>query len=186
MADTTNVTTGKPKTGGAIYRAPLGTTLPTDATTALADAFSCLGYISEDGLVNSNSPQSGEIKAWGGDTVCAYVSDKTDTFKFTLIEATSIDVLKTVYGDNNVSGTLSTGITVKANSSPQEASCWVVELVLMNGNLKRIVIPKASVSEVGDIAYTDEAAVGYETTITATPDNTQNTHYEYIIAGAGE
>lgn len=34
----TNVTAGKPAVGGAIYRAPLGTTLPTDADTALGSA----------------------------------------------------------------------------------------------------------------------------------------------------
>ena len=50
MADVKNVTAAKPKIGGAVYSAPLGTTLPKDATTALDKAFKALGYISEDGL----------------------------------------------------------------------------------------------------------------------------------------
>lgn len=48
MANASNVTTGKPKKGGAIFRAPAGTTLPTDATTALNAKFVCLGYCGED------------------------------------------------------------------------------------------------------------------------------------------
>ena len=68
MADAKLVTVSKPKVGGAVWRAPLGTTLPTDATTALDKAFKSLGYISEDGMTNANSPESDSIKAWGGDT----------------------------------------------------------------------------------------------------------------------
>ena len=35
MADVQNVTAAKPKIGGAIYSAPLGTALPEDATTKI-------------------------------------------------------------------------------------------------------------------------------------------------------
>lgn len=181
MANTaTNVTAGKPKVGGAIYRAPIGTTVPTDATTALDNAFVCLGYVSEDGLTNDNSPESEEIKAWGGDTVLTLQTSKDDTFGFTLIEALNIEVLKTIYGDENVTGTLTTGITVKANSKELNEYVWAIDMVLRDGALKRIVIPAGKVSEVGTITYADGEAVGYETTLGTAPDAEGNTHYEYI------
>ena len=82
MSDAKKVTVSKPKVGGAVYRAPLGTTPPTDATTALDKAFKSLGYISEDGLTNSNSPESDSIPAWGGDKVLYYQTAKDDTVEW--------------------------------------------------------------------------------------------------------
>ena len=182
MAKAKNVTAAKPKVGGAVWRAPAGSKLPKNAVEALDPAYKSLGYISEDGLTNANSPSSEDTSAWGGDTVLSTQGEKPDTFKFTLIEAMNPDALAAVYGDNNVSGTLETGITVKANSDEQQDCSWVVDMVMKNNVLKRIVIPDAAVSAVGDIVYSN-GAVGYNTTITAVPDTEGNTHYEYILGG---
>ena len=183
----TNVTFGKPKIGGAIYNAPLGTTLPTDATTALGSAFAGLGYVSEEGLKNANGPSSSNIKAWGGDTVLSVESEKPDEFTFTLLEVLDVNVLKVVYGPENVSGTLSTGITVRANSVPHGASAWVVEMAMRDDAIKRIVIPNATLKELSEITYKDNEAVGYNIKLSAAPGDASfgyDTHKEYIIRAA--
>lgn len=180
----TNVTTGKPKVSGAIWRAPAGTKLPTSTTETLDAAFKCLGYASDAGLVNSNSPSSSSIKAWGGDTVYTYQSDKEDTFALTLLESLNSDVITAVYGTDNVSGDLENGLTVKANSSEQESAVWVFDMVLRNNIAKRVVIPNGTITSIGDVSYTDSDAVGYEITITAVPDSEGNTHYDYLQAAA--
>jgi hypothetical protein len=175
-----NVTAGKPAIGGAVHRAPLGTALPTSATAALGADFKALGYISEDGLTNSDSRDSESVKAWGGDTVLNVLTSREDTFRFTLIESLNMDVLKMVYGDDNVFGDKESGITIKANSNCDTEAVYVIDMILKDDVVKRIVIPDARVSEVGDISYKDAEATGYETTLTCMPDSDGNTHYEYI------
>src|SRR5699024_9137021 len=172
--------------GGAVWTAPLGTELPTDALAELGPEFNSLGYISEDGLTNENTPESENIKARGGDTVANVQTSKEDSFTYTLIEAMNVDVLKQVYGEDNVKGTLETGIEIKANNKEHEEHSLIIDMILKGGILKRIVIPSGKVSEVGEIAYADEEAIGYETTIAAIADEEGNSHYEYIQKPSSE
>ena len=183
MPNAKKVTTGKPQSiGGAIYFALIDAnlTLPTDVDSALT-GFTELGYASEDGIKNSNSVDTDTVKAWGGDTVLRTLNGKDDTFTFTLIEAMNEEVLKLVYGEANVTVDSSTGeISVKSNSKEAKAHAFVFDMILKGGAKKRIVIPSATITEVGEISYTDSDPVAYETTIGCEPDSTGNTHYEYI------
>ena len=174
-----NVSAGKPNIGGAIYQAPTTATLPTDTTSTLT-GFNCLGYVSDDGLTNSNSPSATSVKAWGGDTVLSILGDKVDQFKFTLLEVLNVDVLKTVFGSANVTGTLEDGITVTANSKDLDEFAYAIDMVMRDNTVKRVVIPRAKVISVGDVVYSDGEAVGYDITIECYPDASGNTHYEYI------
>lgn len=189
MSNTQNVSVAKPRIGGAAYTAPLGTELPTDAITKLdTEKFKALGYISEDGLTNTNTPDSDVIKGWGGDTVAVISNGKEDTFQYTLIETLNVDVLKEVYGEDNVTGDLKTGISVVANNDEYQPHVLVFDMTLKNGIFKRIIIPNGTISEVGDITYKDDEAIGYETSLTAAAVESVNkagktinsTHYEYI------
>lgn len=174
-----NVTTAKPKVGGAVFVAPTGTALPTDATSELDKAFVSLGYISEDGMTNTNSPETDTKKAWGGDPVYTSQTSKDDEFSFTLIEALNVDVLKAVYGEDNVTGDLESGIHVKATTTQLPTMSYVIDTILRDNTMKRIVIAKADITEIGEISYTDDDLMGYEITLSALPEDGV-THDEYI------
>jgi len=182
MANTaTNVSVGKPKITGGIWRAPIGTTLPTDAVTALDAAFVTVGYVSSDGVTNNNGLSTDSLRAWGGDVVLIYQTETTDTFAFNLLEVLNPDALKVPFGDDNVTGTLTTGITLRANAADKGEHVYVIDMILRDGALKRIVIPDGKVSEIGEVTYKDDEAIAYPVTITAQAGTDGDTHKEYII-----
>lgn len=176
-----NVSVGKPKRGGAAFIAAAGTTPPASAISVLSSAFKDLGYISDEGVKNNGERSVNKIKAWGGDIVQTVQTEKTDSFTMTFIEALNDNVMKMVYGKNNVSGDLASGLTVLVNSTELDEWVLVIDMVLAGGTvLKRLVIPKAKVDSVSEITYEDEDVIGYQCEITALPDTAGNTHYEYF------
>lgn len=179
-----NVQIGKPRVAGGVWMGAEGATLPTNAKSAIdGSAFSCIGYCSEDGVTNSSSITTADIKAWGGDIVASPLTEKKDTFKWKMIESGNLSVLKLVHGDANVSGIVASGITVQVNATDKVPHAFIIDMQVSTDILKRITIPRGKVTEIGDVVYKDGDAVGYEVTITAFPDTNGNTHYEYIQEG---
>ena len=173
-------TVGKPKIGGAIYRAPVGTALPTTADGALDAAFKNVGYISEDGVEYDGSIESEEIKSWEQDVVMRPRTSRTDAFKFAMLEMLNTEALKVYYGDDNVTGTIETGIEVAVNADDADPMSYVIDMITTGGGLHRIVIPSGVVSETESITYKPNEAAMLGVTVAASADSDGNTHYEYF------
>lgn len=182
----TNVTAGKPKTSGAVFTAPVGSTLPTDAVTAItsiSEAYKDLGYVSEDGLTESISITTSAIKEWGGSIVLITQDEKTATFKFKLIEYLNKEVQKFANGDDNVSGTLDTGMKVSLTDADTQERVLVFWQILRGGIPLRIVVPRCKITAIGDIVYKGNEAVAYDLTVQAIK-NDSGQYYDKYMGGA--
>lgn len=175
-----NVTTGKHRVDGGIFVAPASTALPTDASTALADAFKLVGFISEDGISKTESKTVGEIKEWNGAVVDTTVTDFKVEWKIKFIEALNVDTLKLIYGAENVMEVTNDNrkITVKVNGSDPDEHVVVINLAVKGGK-QRIVIPRGKIKELGQIVYNAKDPVAYDATLSALADALGNCEYEY-------
>ena len=182
--NTAYINAGKPKIGGAIFTAQLGTTIRTNADAELAAAFKCTGFVTEDGVSDNMTRSTKDVKAWGGDTVMRIQTAFGDEFKWNFLQTNDPDVLAAIYGEGNVSGTPETGMTLTVNSQDVPNRICVIDMVLKDGGKKRLVIPNGSATMSGEIKYADADAVNYPVTVGALPDTAGNTHYEYTKSGS--
>lgn len=184
-----NVTFSKPSTSadksGYIWVAPLGTELPTDATTELDVAFVGLGYLSEDGLTEPAAFEPGDdIVAAGGDTVAQADPTFSKTWTGTCIEALNEDLLRVAYGSTNVTvapaGSTDGSITVKEQAGGPEHHVIVIDEALKGGRKRRNVMADATFLITGDISHVHTALVNFEFTINAYPTATAPAQTQYI------
>ena len=175
----TNVSVVKPKVGGAIWVAVAGNdvTLPTSVDADLDSDFKCLGYISEDGVTITPAGAGDYIKDWGGDNLIPN-GESLDQIKFKLLEVLNLDVLKFVFGADNVSGALSTGVSVTHSDAPRDNYSIVIDTVL-TGTYARFVVPTGSINTIGDIVLKKNEAMAYDLTLDAVRDEGGVGYYEY-------
>ena len=175
-----NVSLGKPKKTGCLYYAPAGTALPTDATTALPTAYTCVGYLSEDGVTNATDTDTTDINDMGGIKVLSEISGYGETWQFNMIETNEAS-LKLRFGTTNVTGT-GDKLTVYHAMPAGESLVLVFEIAMTGNRVKRIVVADATITEFDDTTYSAGDAIGYGVTMSANPSDLINgaTSVEYI------
>lgn len=173
-----NVSAGKGVKGGYIFSAPVGATLPTDVKTPLDAAFKVLGFVSEDGYVESVEEDSNDIVDMNGDLMDSAASNRVESAQVTLAEIKA-ETLRRQYGDANVSDENGM-ITVKHNSDSHPTFAYVLELVLKNGRRWRKVVPKGQSSELDDLTIASSELCARALTIKYLTDEDGNTCYDYL------
>lgn len=168
------------KASGGLYTADLGAALPTDATTALTEAFKLGGLISEDGINETPTRGTDNVKSWGGHTARVLQSEYALKLTYTIIERTE-ESLKEVFGPDNVksvsvSGGTNRSIMKKAKQLPP----MVRVADMLDSAVKiRTVYPISQVVEVGETQYYGAGLLSYQLTIECYPDENGVYGYEY-------
>ncbi len=187
MAQTaSNVAAASPVATGGVLIAPLGSTLPTNATSSLDAAFIPLGYVSEDGIGDGSDAASIEdVFAWGGDQVATLQSTGSiQRYTAKLIELFNEDVANFLYGDANVTPTAATvsvgeklAILDKGEEIPP---CVVVFDMKYQGKRKRIVCANAQAQITAQDPHVHTAISGTEITVTCLKDDAGVRQYIYL------
>lgn len=173
-----NVSSGKGVKGGYIYSAPVGTALPTDIKTSLGDAFECLGFIFEDGYVETIDEDSNDTVDMNGDLMDSSNSNRVESAQVTFAEIKA-STLKRQYGEDNVKDEGGV-ISVKHNSNSHPTFIYVLELVLKNNRRWRKVVPQGQSSELDDLTIASSELCQRPLTIKYLTDSEGNTCYDYF------
>lgn len=196
MPNTKDVRVGAPdqKVTGAIKHAPVGTTLPTlssisSSGVTLDSAFKGNEYVSEDGLTLAPSMSVTDIKDWSGSVVRKVLESFDGTLSWTMI-STNAGALGVAFGAENVTeeeagATHGKQTKTSLGAHLPEAQSWV--FLMKDGDARIvIVVPKGQVTEVGEVTFAANAAVGWNVTLSCYPDESGESIYIYTDDGEVE
>lgn len=167
------VTDVKVASTGVCYIAPEGSTLPTDADTALDAAFVDYGEISVDGLTEAFSVDTSTIENWEGETIRILQTKTEVTFKLRFLESTE-EVLELYYGGAVESQTTASRIALQT-PDPTPVALAITLTDTGDDTFKRFIIPRAVIMERSEVEHMSSNASSYEITFQAIKDATLGT-----------
>lgn len=154
---------------GTAFVAPLATTIPT-ALAVPGTGWADLGAISEDGLSESRDEDRAEFTPWQSvSPIRTEITSASKTFSFTCWES-SAQVISLYYQTPTTSMTTATDVVSFDEAARPSPMYRMFIFDIFDGtNQRRIVCPRAEVTERGDITYSSGEMIGYEFTVTAYP-----------------
>ena len=170
---------------GAIKHAPLGTPLPelsdiSGEEVDLDSDFKGDEYVSEDGLTLAPAISTTDIKDWSGATVRKVLESFDGTLSWRMI-STNAGALGIAFGADNITtaeATAEHGTQVQAALGARlpERQEWV--FLMKDGDARvLIVVPDGQVTEVGEVTFASNAAIGWQVTLSTYPDEDGNSIY---------
>lgn len=182
-----NVFAAMPRATGALLRGPKGATLPTSARTDITELTDLVdqGFIGEDGFTQSESRDTDKKKAFGGTVVKVLQTDYSLTIQFAFMESTNAEVLKSIYGPQNVTVRPDGEIVVKKNKIQSPHWSWVID-VIDGAALNRTCIADGQITEVDDIVKVHSDTIMYTVTMECFEDANGDNLTEYFVPVGAE
>lgn len=165
------VNLGTGRASGYFYHAPKGTALPASPLAELAEDWTEVGYIAEDGITWSTGRSSEPLKDWANKIRRQLQSEPTGTVAAPIISTTA-EVLKTIFGEANVAESAATATHGKLVSvavaegvvSGEEAFLFIMK----DGDDAMMLGTTAGfITALEDISFAPGSAITWNATVSA-------------------
>lgn len=158
---------------GAVYRAPLGTALPTSADAALDEDFEDHGYINADGVAETIDRTTTDIIAWQNSALVRRLLTGHDvSYAFAALE-TNETTLTTYYGNYDAGH-------VEITGGEGVRAAWVLDFLDGNQRHVRVVIEDGQVTTNGGVTRNAQGAFEYPVTVTCYPGTNEVKAHMYV------
>lgn len=172
-----NILVANPNTGGCAWVAPMDCdmTLAEIKAMQIPENFSCLGYISEDGVKITEDHKGDDLRTFGGSVVRTIFSDYTLTLGVSFLEYYRPEVQAIVRGKGNVSWEddgENLEMVIKHNSRRRSRFQFIFDMIdgeLGDNGHVRLWLPNCMVTDISDTTFSHSDATVIEATLTVYP-----------------
>lgn len=158
---------------GAVLTAPIGTTLPTDAISALDGAFESSGYVTEDGFSLEADRTTTSIRDWSRKVVRTITEEVSATVNVSMLEL-SEEALEQAFGASAVTAVAATAthgkqLKVEVTGDMPEPMVWAFNM--KDGDRRvRVVLHNAQVTSFPSFTFNAGEAIVVPIEITCNAD----------------